>query len=355
LFKFILPKYLTDHPRSELQLVWQCQLSELVTSLACAPDGRGWAASSAAGEIVWNSGLDRVIGLQEADGQSIEKVAFSADGRWLAAGGQAGKLSIWTCEDLDLPPKLVQTLDIGKWIEHLVWHPSQPELAIGYGTQVKIWQAISQAEIIAWEFAKSVFDLAWQPMGSELAVAGSKGVRVGAQVNPHPPSYRLNVDTASISIAWSKDGRYLAAGNLDRTLTIVDWQQPENSWTLQGCPGKIRRLDWLVGTATPCLAVASGMEIGVWNLSEDATTWNGQLLEGHQGIIAALISHPHAPKFASGGADGYTCLWTTTGEIEQILNQPLTSGFTSLSWHPDDLYLATGTENGDIGIWAIPA
>ena len=109
-------------PQAELELGWQCQLSESVTALSCAPESAAWAASSAAGEVVWNSGSNALIYLQEADGRSIQAVAFSADGRWLAAGGQAGKLLIWDGDNRQ-PPQLVQTIEIDGWIEHLVWHP----------------------------------------------------------------------------------------------------------------------------------------------------------------------------------------------------------------------------------------
>ncbi len=346
---------MTVDPQSELELGWQCQLRDLVTGLSCAPDGRGWAASSAAGEVVWNTGLSQIVSLKAADGQSIEDVAFSADGRWLAAGGQAGKLLIWDCEDR-LLPQLVQVVDIDKWIEHLVWHPSQPTIAIGSGNRVKIWDAIAQAEVTTWQLTKSsIFDLAWHPGGAELAVAGYQGIEIWSPHAPTAASERIDVDTATIAIAWSADGRYLAAANLDRQLTIVDRQQPCESWTLQGCPGKIRQLAWLVGTDTPCLAVASGSTIVLWDLSADATTWDGRLLTGHQDIITMTISDPHAPSLASGGADGYTCVWQSTGEITQILSHPTVSGFTKLSWHPDRLYLATGTQIGQICLWVMPA
>ena len=133
-----------------------------------------------------------------------------------------------------------------------------------------------------------------------------------------------------------------------------DWDRPEDIWTLQGCPGKIRQLTWLVGKTTPILAVASGTTIVLWNLNSDATMWEGQLLEGHQDIVTVAIAHPQLPILASAGADGYTCIWSAQGEIEQILTQSV-SKFTSLSWHPDRLYLATGSHTGEIGWWEIPA
>ena len=342
-------------PQSELELGWQCQLSESVTALSCAPESAGWAASSAAGEVVWNSGANEPIYLQEADGRSIEAVAFSADGRWLAAGGQAGKLLIWDCGDRHIPPRLIQTIEIDRWIEHLVWHPSQPQLAIGSGNCVKIWDALAQREVTTRTFDRSIFDLAWHPDGTELAVAGYKGVQIWTPSAPTATPERIDVDTATIAIAWSADGRYLAAGNLDRTLTIVDRHQPAQCWTLQGFEGKIRQLTWLVGTETPCVAVASGTTIVLWTASADAATWEGRLLTGHQDIVTAARSHPQAPKLASGGADGYTCIWTADGQISQILSHPTVSRFTQISWHPDRLYLATGTQSGHICLWVVPA
>jgi WD40 repeat protein len=350
-----LPKALAGTPQSELELGWECQLSDLVTALVCAP-GAGWAASSAAGEVVWSSGSNQRIYLQEANGRSIDRVAFSADGRWLAAGGQAGKLLIWDCGDRQLPPQLVRTIEIDRWIEHLAWHPSQPQLAIGSGNRANIWDAIADTEVTTWTFDRSsIFDLAWHPGGTALAVAGYKGVQIWTPSAPTDPPERLDVDTATIAIAWSSDGRYLAAANLDRTLTIFARQQPDDLWTLQGCEGKIRQLAWLAGTETPCLAVASGTDIVLWTASADATTWEGRLLAGHQDIVTAAIAHPQAPKLASGGADGYTCIWTADGQIEQILSHPIVSRFTQLSWHPDRLYLATGTQSGHICLWLSPA
>lgn len=345
---------MTDNPRSELQLAWQGQLQDFVTGLVFAPSSCELAASSAAGEVVWIAQQSEIVVLQEANGQSIDRIGFSADGDWLAAGGQAGRLSIWNCQDANIPPQLVAPVDVDRWIEQLAWHPTKPYLAVSYGSQVQIWDVPKFTEIATWKFAKSsVFDLAWHPAGEYLAVAGYKGVEIWSPQDP-TKTYSINVDTASINLAWASDGRYLAAGNLDRTLTIVDWEHPEDIWTLQGCPGKIRQLTWLVGTTTPILAVASGTTIVLWNLTCDATMWEGQLLEGHQDIVTVAIAHPQLPILASAGADGYTCIWSAKGEIEQILTQS-GSKFTSLSWHPDRLYLATGTHTGEIGWWEIPA
>ena len=344
-----------------MELEWQCQLSDLVTALDWSPTGHSWAASSADGEILWIElkatalvplapDHSEIVRLQTATGQSIDNLAFSLDARWLAAGGQAGQLLVWDCTPGNRPPQLVQKLDLDSWVGKLVWHPTLSLLAISYGTQVKIWDATTATELTTWRFDRSsIFDLAWHPSGAYLAIAGYKGVEIWAIADRITPSYQLPVDTASIQIAWSPDGRYLAAGNLDRSLTMMDWHHPDEPWILQGCPGKIRQLVWLNHPATPCLVVASGNEIVLWHL--EANHWSGQLLAGHQGIVESIAAHPDLAMFGSVATDGYACVWSAGGEIEQIITNEL-SGFTTLAWHPDGACLAIGSQNGEICLWS---
>ncbi len=341
--------------QSELELEWQGQLDDLVTAIACAPNGLSWAASSAAGEVVWNPRQGDLVRLQGTDGQSIDQLAFSADSRWLAAGGQAGELLIWNCEDFHQTPQLVNQIKIGKWIEHLAWHPISAQLAISYGSQLQIWDVPKSSQIATSKFDKSsIFDLAWHPTGKYLAMAGYKGIQIWTEQDSKAPIQRIELDTASLEISWSRDGCYLAAGNLDRTLTIVDWHHPTERWTLTGCPGKIHQIVWMAPTIPPCLAVASGIAIIIWQLTADNIDWAGQYLEGHQDTVTVLTAHPQAPIVASGGADGYTCLWSAAGEIYQIITAG-TSQVTALCWQPDSEYLLTGSQLGSIELWAMPA
>ncbi len=341
--------------QSELQLEWQAQLDDLVTAFACATSNQSWAAASATGEVVWNPGQLKLVILQAANGQSIDRIGFSVDSRWLAAGGQSGQLLIWDCQDPDHAPELIHQIEIDKWIDHLAWHPLEPRLAVSYGSQLEIWDLPTARKIATDKFDQSsICALAWHPDGTSLAMAGSKGIQIWSDRDSNAPIQRIEINTASLKIAWSQDGCYLATGNLDRTLTIIDWHNSSEQWTLAGCPGKIRHIGWIGSSSTPCLAVASGSTVLLWQLTADGTAWTGQCLEGHQDIVTALAVHPHYPLVASGGADGYTCLWSSAGEIHQIITADR-SQFTALDWQPDSEYLLTGSQLGAIELWAMPA
>jgi WD40 repeat protein len=354
---------LAENQPAGLQLQWQGQLSDLVTAIAWSPSGQSWVSSSAAGEVCWidnlaQSGDRREILLLEPTGNSIDNLGFSADGRWLAAGGQTGQIFIWQCQPDRSPPQLVRRLEFQTWIDALVWHPCRSQLAIGCGSQVRIWAAATAGESMLqgrgfandWICDRSsIFALAWHPSGNELAVAGYKGVEIWAPTAQVPLRHKLTVDTASIQLAWSPDGRYLAAGNLDRSLTIVDWQNPDDPWILQGCPGKIRQLVWLAHPERPCLAVATGDAVVLWDLAAEA--WAGQLLTGHQGVVTTISAHPDLPLLISAASDGSACIWSADGEIAQIITSTL-SGFTMLVWQPQGMCLATGSQMGEIGLWS---
>ena len=153
--------------------------SEYVRSLAWSPQGDLLSIITAGGELaLWQAG--NISLLQVNNGYSLDCLGFSADGQWLATGGQEGKVKIWRLAAGQQTFGLLATLDFGKaWLDSLVWHPQQNLLAFGVNRQIKIWDAESQTIIANLDFeASSVFSLAWNPQGNLLAASGHGGVKV---------------------------------------------------------------------------------------------------------------------------------------------------------------------------------
>ena len=136
------------------QQQWQGSLSEYVTVVAWSPNGL-LAASSAAGEVVvWQDGS--LINLLPAGLESIDCLAFSTDGKFLAAGGQDGKVRVWSISNTSVQKevKLIATLDNApSWVDKLAWSPTCNHLAFSLGRYVQIWDADSQTVITTLPFA----------------------------------------------------------------------------------------------------------------------------------------------------------------------------------------------------------
>ena len=338
---------------------WQGSLSEYVTAITWSADGL-LAASSAAGEVVlWQD--DSLVSLLPAGEASIDCLAFSSDGRFLAAGGQDGKVRVWS-----FPPnlkkrrnekqelKLIANLDNAPtWVDKLAWSPTCNQLAFSLGRYVQIWDADSQTVINTLPFANSsVLDLAWQPNGEGIAIAGNGGVKVWSTTDWADEPYLIDMPSASMVTAWSEDSKYIASGNFDNTITVLKYGLPI-PWVMRGFPGKISNLTWSpkLSNTTPLLAASSIEGIAVWKKeADDEDGWSANILTLHESKIQALEFHPQSLLLASAADDGRLCLWTKAKKVGQIL-EGARDGFSCLAWSKDGRQLAAGGQDGELIIW----
>jgi WD40 repeat protein len=338
------------------QQQWQSNLSEYVTAVAWSPDGI-LAASSAAGEVVlWQDGS--LLNLLSAGLASIDCLAFSADGQFLAAGGQDGKVRVWQISSNSLVENqvnLISTLDNApKWVDKLSWNLNCHQLAFSLGRYVQIWDADNQTVVTTLPFSNSsVLDLAWQPSGGHIAIAGDGGVKVWSTQDWDDDPYLIDMPSASVVTAWSIDSKYIASGNLDNTVTVLKYGSL-NPWVMQGFPGKISNLTWSqpLSNNTSLLAASSVEGIAVWKkAAEDEDGWNANVLTAHDGKIQALEFHSNSLLLASAGDDGCLCLWTKAKQVGQIL-KGVRGGFSCLAWSKDGQRLAAGGQDGELIVWS---
>jgi len=335
---------------------WQGTLSDYVMAIAYSPDGKTIAASSAAGEVVLcqGAGALSVTVLQESDGRSVDCLAFSQDGQFLAVGGQNGQVKIWQLQSGAF--ELVRILEnTPAWVDRLAWSPTQNLLAFSLGKYVQVWDAALGEIATTLNFeTSSALDITWHPDGKRLTVGGYQGVKIWTADDWDDDPYLLTIPSASVAIAWSPDGKYIASGNLDRTITVLEWENP-HPWVMRGFPGKIRQLAWsdvFNKAGTPILASSSAEGIVVWEKQEDETLgWESRVLAGHEATIQSVQFQPNSCLLASASADGWVCLWQKAKRQTQVLNGA-PSGFSCLSWQPQGHQLAAGGQNGELLIWS---
>ena len=338
------------------QQQWQGSLSEYVTAAAWSLNGL-LAASSAAGEVVlWQD--DNPISLLPAGLASIDCLAFSSDGKFLAAGGQDGKVRVWSIPPTSLKEqvvKLIASLDNApSWVDKLAWSPACNHLAFSLGRYVQIWDADSQTVVTTLPFANSsVLDLAWRPNGKRIAIAGNGGVKVWSTIDWDEDPYLIDMPSASMVTAWSGDSKYIASGNFDNTITVLEHGSP-HPWMMRGFPGKISNLTWSQQRSSnaPLLAASSVEGIAVWKKeADDRDGWNANVLTLHERKIQALLFHPQSLLLASAADDGWLCLWRGAKQVGQIL-EGASGGFFCLAWSQNGKQLAAGGQDGELIVWS---
>ncbi|MEB3291562.1 MAG: WD40 repeat domain-containing protein [Synechococcales bacterium] len=333
----------------------QTSLTDYVTAIAWSQTGSLGSATSAAGELLlWDLSTEQITLLQPAGAYSLDCLAFSQDGNYLATAGQQGQVFVW---QLQPQPLLIQTIDCaGVWIDRLRWHPTQPLLTLSVGKSVQVWNLETRSQEVTLPFAaSSVLDVSWDPQGERLAIAGYQGVKIWYRQDWTADPYWLEMPSASLAIAWSGDGNYLASGNFDRTVTVIEGENPDRPWVMRGFPGKVRKLAWSdpisPATGAPVLASVSAEGIVLWQRhGEDAIGWEGEVAGLHTGTVLDVAFQPQSLTWASASEDGQV-------QIYYHLNQPIQllsgapQGFTKLAWHPTGDFLATGGRQGELLIW----
>lgn len=349
---------LKSSARFEFERSHHILLKDYVMALSWSRDGSILAASSAAGEVmVWtwgkntgNSTNGAIPVLTEAADRAMSCLGVSAN-TLLAAAGQDGGISVWDCRAPKLP--LIGTFGDGdNWIDQLAWHPSRDWLVFGLGRHVQVWDIPANERLAMLDFENSsALSVAWHPAGTMLAVSGHGGVKFWKVDTWKEETYQLKVPGASIHVAWSWDGNYIASGNLDRTLSVLHWDNPP-PWLMQGFPGKVRCVTWSPAIAAASLQLASACAdaITVWEREPGGKNWQSSILQGHSGTVQAIAYHPTQSFLASGAVDGQVCLWHRAKKLGQRL-KTRSSGVSRLAWRPTGQCLAVGCIDGTIEIW----
>lgn len=354
--------------QASLQLLWQQTLADYLTCMVWFPEGaatvppNSLVAASAAGEVACyspdpaaKSASSNCVMLQTATEQSIDCLAISQDGQFVAAGGQSGEVKIWQMQPNQ--PVLLATLENAPaWVDRMAWNPKQNLLAFSLGRYVQVWDAVVGEVVATLNFENSsVLDITWHPEGDRLTVAGYQGIKVWTVQDWDEDPYFVEIPSASSIIAWSPDGKYIASGNLDRTISVIEWENPTIPWVMRGFPGKIRQLAW-TDTAqkrgAPILASSSSQSIVVWEKDPDERIgWNGRVLGEHDDRVQAMQFQPGTATLASAGAEGWIVIWQKAARIGQTI-EGAPQGFSCLAWHSKGRQLAAGGQAGELTVWA---
>lgn len=287
-------------------------------AVAFSPDGKTLAAGGYREVALLDAATGQVrVTLQGGEG-SVTAVQFSPDGKTLAAAGGApgrsGEIRLWNLETRAARLLSGTHHDV---VYSLSWSADGKALAAGsYDHLVSLWDtATGQARSLK-DHTDAVYGVAFSPDGRRLAsVSADRTVKVWDPVSGKR-LFTLSDATAELySVAFHPSGRELAAGGVDRML---------RKWTLTASSGTPAGTAFAhAGPVVRVLYTPDGS--GLVTASEDRTVklWDAgtlaerKVLEKQADWALGIALSPDGRRLGVSRYDGSVALYdTATGELQ---------------------------------------
>ncbi|GAA4887976.1 WD40 repeat domain-containing serine/threonine protein kinase [Streptomyces coeruleoprunus] len=269
---------------------------------------------------------------------STYELAFSPDGKTMAAAGGGGEIWRWS-----LPGRQSSTtrISIARYI--------QPHV---FSRDLKTLYRAEEHKILKWDVATGrtvgtftgettgelqdgfIHELGLSPDGKTLAASSGRGLYLWDTGSGSRLALRQDVKNGPA--VYSADGTMLAAGSP---------VQLRNG----SADAVLAALDATV--ATGAVFSPDGQLLAFGDQGEKVRLWNTATrqdianLEGHDSPVQAVAFHPDGSTLATGDRDGKVVLWSTTSATSTATYEPGAS-VEALAFSPDGKSLAAGCSNG---------
>lgn len=326
------------------QLSWQAHRS-IAWDLEYSPNGK-WLASTGYGEIkLWDASKGAEIRAWKFDRGDSPRIAFSPDGRRLAAIDSDRLLRVW---NLETGGEIfnVSSGQQGSASTELAFNPDGSLIAtVESGGELRLLNSADGTLKSTLRGADMLRCLGWSPNGKQIAAGTASGrVILWDPSTPQPIATIYSHSSEVRGVAFVNEGRDLLSTGLGGPVKVWgnvpdakgDIHTPRLELPSRGAP-----IDPTVIAANETHLATCGedRQIHLWDVK---TFQLLKSIKGHANIVTSLTFHPNGKQLAASDADGQVKVWPLVAE-NWPLNVELPSPGHGVDFNADGDLLATVT------------
>ncbi|HTF89691.1 MAG TPA: protein kinase [Planctomycetota bacterium] len=291
--------------RKPLKERWRVALPGEAWCISLSPDDTRVAVGFTSGAQV----IDMQSGATAFDlggpfERSVVAIAFSPDGRWIAAADYGGNLGAWQAHD---GVRRFRTCAPSENVKVLSWLPdSRRFISGGGGSHVRLWTMDPLPYFVAWKAHAGAVNSAMFDSGSRSVLsAGEDGIALVSDASDGAVLSKIEAGLGPLARAWFVDGgrrvACLARSGAFSTFDLANRSQRE-----------LRVPD---GGSVMTSAISNGHDSLCLGLSDGRVLWietdSGRLIASADRIgssINAVAISPQGERAAWGSSDGWAGL-----------------------------------------------
>ncbi len=351
--------------------------SDSVWDVAFSHDGKSIATASADMSIkIWNAADGRVKTTLNGHTGTVWSVAFSPDDKIVVSGSEDQTIRLWDARRGDFIqaiPNKTRALCVafsadGKTIAATRSPRNMQESASAPDAMIVLFDRSTFQEVGRLIGPiDSIRSVAFSPDGKTIAAAGLdrtitlwnlasrswKATLHGPVAQGHEDMAVMSHSSSIRAAAYSPDGRFIASGGDDSIVKLWDLSTRDERYVFRGHTGAVR----CAAISPDGKLIASAGDDRVIRLWNAETGEPAGLLKGHTATVRAVAFQPGSTPLllASAGDDATARLWDVASKTEKALLARHTSAVNALAFSPNGETLATGSNDTTIKLWNVPA
>jgi eukaryotic-like serine/threonine-protein kinase len=317
-------------------------------SLAFSRDGRRLAAGGTDGVV---HVLDSVSGQQihalRGHKRDVHEVAFTADGRWLASAGADATVRIWDVQTGNPAHILRRHKGI---VYSVAFSPDGKRVASGgLDKAVHVHDVATGQRVFALEgHTGAVRKVAFSADGRRLASAGRDETARVWDADAGREIRTIPIDTIALnSVVFTPDGNHVAMADHDKTVKVIDMGTGRELHRLRGHAGFVGNLAFSHdGERIACAGAvtdSTGLMVSTIKVWEAMREQQSHILSGHRGQVLSVTFSPSGRRLASASEDQTVKVWDTASEKEIFAVALPARPVFSVAFSRDGKYLVCGT------------